>query len=356
MDFFKGKTVLVTGATGLIGSRLVNALMAMGGMRVIALSRDGNKLQRCFTQYAARPDFETAAQDAARPLGLEDREIDVIFHAAGPIEGRVIAETPVDVIAPNLLGTVNCLELLRRQAERGGKRGRLVLFSSVTVYKNTAGEELTVTEADTGVTEALDAPGAPYSQSKRMAEVIARAYGRQFGTDTVIARLSTVYGGTMFPPGTAFFEFVRRAMAGEDLILNSQDAPRRDNIYVEDAVSALLLLCRKGLTGEAYNVSSNGELGNYAAVDEIAEAVARAAGAAGRGGREIRVIRREGGDGRRKPGLRLDNARLKSLGWSLRTSLEQGVAGTLTFFDRMDGSSSQPCGADTGSGERPAPG
>lgn len=337
MDFFKGKTVLVTGATGLIGSHLADALMAMGGVRVIALSRDANKLQRCFTRYAERPDFETAAQDAAKPLGLENREIDVIFHAAGPIEGRVIAERPVDVIAPNLLGTANCLELLRRQAERGGKRGRLVLFSSVTVYKNNTEEDLTVTEADTGATETLDAPGAPYSQSKRMAEVIARSCGKQFGTDTVIARLSTVYGGTMFPPDTAFFEFVRRAMAGEDLVLRSQGAPRRDNLYVDDAVSALLLLCQRGLAGEAYNVSSNGELGNYAAVDEIARAVARAAGAANRGGRAIRVICQEAGDGRRKPGLRLDNTRLKALGWRLETSLEQGAAGTLAFFDRMGG-------------------
>lgn len=340
MDSFKNKTVLITGATGLIGSRLADALMAVGGVHVIALSRSGRKLRECFAQYAGRPDFEMAAQDAASPLPLRDREVDAVFHAAGPIEGKVIANTPVDVISPNLLGTANCLELLREQAERGGKRGRLVLFSSVTVYKNTTGADLTVSEEDTGITEALDAPGAPYSQSKRMAEVIARAYGRQFGTDTVIARLSTVYGDTRFRPDTAFFEFVRKAMAGEDIVLNRSGAPRRDNIYVDDAVSALLLLCRNGLAGQAYNVSSNGELGNFAAVDEIARIIARTARESFRRGRdgELRVICGESGI--REPGLRLDNRKLKALGWSLKTGMEQGIFNTLDSYSRMMGNAS----------------
>lgn len=336
MDTFSGKTVLVTGASGLIGSHIVDAFMAMGDVRVIALGRSEEKLRALFAAYLPRPEFSLLVRDAAAPLPREAGPVSYIFHAAGPTEGRIIAGRPLDVIAPNLLGTRNCLDFLRLQEETAGLRGRLVLFSSVTVYANPTGADLTVREEDTGAAEPLESWRAPYSHSKRMAEVIAGAYQTQYHTDTVIARLSTVYGDTVFPADSAFFEFLRKSAAGEDLLLKDSGGPRRDNIYIQDAVAGLLCICRAGLSGQAYNISSNGELGNFAAVDEIARAFAQAAG---RRGQQICVRFENGPSETRKPGLLLDNGKLKSLGWRLETSLTQGIGEALASWCGRNGPS-----------------
>lgn len=324
-----GKTVLITGATGLIGSHIVDALMVLGDVKVIALSRSENKLKAGFAEYMDKPNFRYIAQDIAEPIQLpEGVAVDVIFHAAGPMENKIVANKPVNVIKPNLIGTMNCLELMRAQQESTGICGRLVLFSSVTIYGNMTDGDISVTETDTDVTERPDGASACYSQSKRMSEVIAHAYCKQYDLDVVIARLSTVYGDTRFKPDSAFFEFIGRAASGRDIIVNSAGGKRRDNIYIDDAVSALLCICQKGDNGQAYNISSNGDKGNFAAVDEIAQVIADEANAYYGNEYEVRVIYRQGSD-KRSPGLRLDNAKLKTLGWELQTSLSVGVRHTL---------------------------
>ena len=235
-----GKTVLITGATGLIGSHIVDSLMAQGDVKVIALSRSADKLKTGFAEYIGEPNFSYIAQDISEPIQLpEGVTVDVIFHAAGPMENKIVANRPVDVIMPNLIGTVNCFEMMRMQRERTGICGRVVLFSSVTIYGNTTGDDITVTETDTDVTERPDGASACYSQSKRMSEVIAHAYRKQYGLDVVIARLSTVYGDTRFKPDSAFFEFIGKAVSGSDIIVNSPGARRRDNIYI------LTMPCRR---------------------------------------------------------------------------------------------------------------
>lgn len=326
------KTVLVTGATGLIGSHIVDVLMNIPNVNVIALSRDVNKLEQGFTKYITNPNFHYITQDISKPLRIQDEIIDVIFHAAGPMENKIIVHSPIDVILPNICGTKNCLDFLHRQAMDKKIQGRLILFSSVTIYGNHSLTDITLTEADTEVTEKLTSDKAPYSQSKRMSEVMALAYNRQYGTDVVIARLSTVYGDTRFRPDTAFFSFVKKALCGEDIILNSSEFSRRDNIYIDDAVNALLLVCQQGKKGQAYNISSNGDLGNFVAIDEIAQFIADIVNKECNLNRMIQVTYKEGKRGPYKPGVLLDNSKLKSLGWKVQVSLEQGILSTIRSF------------------------
>jgi nucleoside-diphosphate-sugar epimerase len=211
MSYFNRKTVLVTGAAGLVGSHLVDALMAMDNVQVIALSRNEQKLKKVFTRHLENPDFSYIAQDVTQLSDLSGRTIDVIFHAAGPISGKTVANAPLDVIYPNIWGTLNCLELLRKQKITSGKDGRIVLFSSATVYCNLSGNDISVSEPDTDITASLDSDNASYSESKRMTEVIARAYVRQHNIDAVIVRPSYIYGAAASQPETAFFSFLDRS-------------------------------------------------------------------------------------------------------------------------------------------------
>lgn len=332
---FSNKTALVTGATGLIGSHIVNALMAMGDVRVVALSRTEEKLKCCFKKYLGNPNFSFIAQDVCKPIDLPV-PVDFVFHAASLVGGKPTAVRPMDAINPNLLGTQNCLDLLLRQREATGISGRMILFSSVTVYGNTGQYDITVMEDDTAVTERLDTASAPYSQAKRMSEVIALAYYRQFGIDVVIARPSTVYGPTRFMSNTVFYEFVECAFAGKNIIINNPTAARRDNIYVDDAVSALLCVCQNGVSGQTYNISSNGDKGNFAAVDEVAQQIAVSVNEYFGGPQMVNVVFRESRQEKRNAGIKLDNTKLKSLGWQLQISMEEGIKRTVSAQKQIE--------------------
>jgi nucleoside-diphosphate-sugar epimerase len=330
MGEFEGKKVLVTGATGLIGSGLVNKLMKFDNINVIAISRSEEKLRKCFSEYLNYDNFSYIEHDVSYPFSFLVCHVDYIFHAAGSQENKIISETPVDVINANLYGTINCLEVLRKQKISSNVIGRLILFSSITIYGNNSNKDQIVKEDNTSLTEVIESKGAPYSQSKRMSEVIVRAYVKQFGLDAVISRLSTVYGDTVFKTDTAFFEFISKAISGEDLFIKTTMLPRRDNIYLEDAISGLLTIALKGKTNEVYNISSNGDLGNFIAVDEIAHIIADEVNKRNWKVRSpINVIYHHGKISKRKPGLILDNSKLKDLGWILSNSIHDGIAKTL---------------------------
>ena len=185
-----------------------------------------------------------------------------------------------------------------------------------------------VTENDTNYAISLDAPTACYSESKRMAEVIAKSYVKQYNIDAVIARFSTVYGPTKNIPNTAFYEFIKKSILGQDIIINNSTIPRRDNIFINDAIEGLMSVTQYGRIGESYNISSNGELGNFAAIDEIAQVAVTVANIGSKvKHNEMKVTKRGG--------LKLDNNKLKELGWRCKTSLEKGIKITLSDFGRI---------------------
>ena len=333
MSSFNKKRILITGATGLIGNNLVHKLMKFNDIHVVAVSRSKKKLQKCFSIYHDDPKFSFIPHDVSLPFNFLTDPVDYIFHAASPQENKVICESPVDVINANIFGTVNCIDILRKQELNQEVKGRLILFSSVTIYGNNTNKNLVVKESDNSVTDLIESNGAPYSQSKRMSEVISIAYARQYGIDVVISRLSTVYGDTTIKTDTAFFEFINKAVLGKDIQIRNSTLPRRDNIYLDDAISGLLTIALKGNTSEAYNVSSNGELENFLAVDEIASIIADKVNKLPSNSRPINVIYSDFFKGKRKPGVILDNSKLKELGWVLKTSFNEGIAKTLDSYN-----------------------
>ena len=330
MSVFCGKKVLITGATGLIGSNLVDKFMSMGDVKVIALARNEDKLKKGFGEYLDNPNFKILVQDICSPISLsENTKVDFVFNAAGSMTGDVINNKPLDVVDANLIGTRNCLDFLYAQ-KKNGHNGRLILFSSVTVYGNDTNSDKTVTEEDTTTAIRLNNPYAAYAETKRMAEVLALSYSRQKEIDTVIARLSTVYGYTRFPPNTAFYEFVKKALNNEDILLKNSGLPRRDNINIDDAVEGLLTICVKGKREEVYNISSNGDLNNFAAVDEIAETFAEVAN---KFYNKNIIVKYENGEvNERAASLKLNNGKLKALGKIIRVSLQDGIRETIARF------------------------
>ena len=324
---FEGKTILVTGASGLIGYNLVKRLMQEENVFIYALGRSLSKMEQTFEEFANATNLRLCEYGQVIAHLDEYPQFDYIYHAAGPMEPDIVVNRPVDVIEPNIIDLHTILEHVVRM-KQCGHDCRVIIFSSVTVYQNNTDQDLIVSETETNCGEALNKPKVSYSESKRMCEVLAQAYVKQYGVDAVVARFSTVYGPTKNIPNTAFYSFVQKALKGEDIVLNGVGLPPRDNIYVDDAIKGLLTIADKGMIGEAYNISSNCELGNFMPVDDIAKTIQT-------------VAEREFGIHmsvivppfkKRQPGLFLDNTKLSQLGWSLKYSMIDGVVLTMRYM------------------------
>lgn len=327
---FEGKTILVTGASGLIGYNLVKRLMQEDNVSIYALGRSVSKMEQTFDEFESAANLHLCEYGQVIAHLDEYPKFDYIYHAAGPMEPDIVINRPVDVIEPNIIDLHTLLEHVVRM-KQSGHDCRVIIFSSVTVYQNNTDQDLIVSEADTNCGEALNKPKVSYSESKRMCEVMAQAYIKQYGIDAVIARFSTVYGPTKNIPNTAFYSFIQKALKGEDVVLNGVGLPPRDNIYVDDAINGLLTVADKGITGEAYNISSNCELGNFMAVDDIATTIQSVAER--EFGIQMSVIVPP--FKQRQPGLFLDNTKLSQLGWRLKHSMIDGVVLTMRYLAKL---------------------
>ena len=328
MNEFYDKRILVTGATGLIGYNLVERLLVEGAI-VVATGRRIQKLYDAFGSCSCSERVILKEFDVSQEVPDEWGEFDYIFHAASPIAGKEISSKPVDVVDANVLGTRNCLERLKKQKNVNGK---LILFSSATVYgsgDNVVGEDRVVCEEDTNFAEKLDNITSAYSESKRMIEVYANSYNRQYGIDTIIVRIAYVYGYVKKFPDTAFYQFIKNVARGEDIVFKNSGMPKRDNIYVDDVINGLTLVAKFGTSGESYNISSNGEKYNYASIEDIADIIVECGNYLT--GKKSAVIRNTT-NCECFQGIKMSNEKLKSIGWCVETTLYDGISNVIQRY------------------------
>lgn len=329
------KKVLITGANGLIGSRLIDTILNTTRKTIIfAVARNENKLRESLGVNVNSERIVMIIGEISEKVNSLNGPFDFVFHAAGPHDPHTIKSMPLEVISANVSQLVRAIDLLKNQKAKYAYSGRLIVFSSLTVYGFCDhATSRVITEDQYEVNLDLTPSTAIYAESKRMSEAIANSYAKLSGIDFVICRLSTVYGPSIWPANTAFNQFVYLAKKGQDIVVKNQALPRRDNIYVEDAVEGLVTVSLRGESGEAYNISSNGDRENFSSVGEIAEVVAAVANTQlYKGVNKIDVQYLEWRESsRRIGGLRLDNSKLKNLGWSVKYSLNQGIEDTLNF-------------------------
>jgi CDP-glucose 4,6-dehydratase len=242
-----GVTTLVTGAGGLIGISLCQALLDRGE-RVVAVRRT----ERRGTSAGRPPDpkivltadiREPSAIDGA----LEAHDVDTVFHLAAQSTIGRAARDPAETFEINVAGTWHVLESCRRHNVR-----RVVVASSDKVYG--AGAPLPIDES-----QPLDAH-FPYEASKAAGDLLARSYWHSFGLPVAVARLANVYGGGDLNFSRLVPHAVVAALAGERPLLRSDGSPERDFIYVDDAVGAYLAV--------ADAMSSDGADGSHAVAGE----------------------------------------------------------------------------------------
>ncbi len=322
-DMLAGKRLLVSGASGLISSTLIDCLMLGNGaepkIEVYALGRDGRRLEDRFQAYIHASCFHVLEGDISR-VDLSDLQVDYIVHAASPAHPLAYSQTPVDVMKANLLGTLNMLELARRCG------ARLLFLSSGEIYGTSGDPNSAFREDDYGYIDITN-PRSCYPESKRAAETLCASYHAQYGVDAVVARLCHVYGPAITERNTrADAQFLRRVLAHEDIVMKSPGTQVRSFCYVKDAATALLYILVWGVSGEAYNVANRHSI---ATVREFAQTLAEAGGV---GIQNDFPTEEEARGYSRISRAVLDASKLEGLDWVPQYDLAAGVKDMLNDF------------------------
>lgn len=331
LDFLREKTVLITGASGMLGSCLVDLLSVWNETqdnpcRIAALSRDLEAAKERFGPVWTKEWFSFYPQNVCEPLDGLPEHVDYIIHAASNADPVSMAKYPVDTLMANVLGTKNLLDY---GLAHGMKR--FLFVSSGEVYGQPNANMDDFTEDYCGPLD-LSSPRTCYPEGKRAAEVLCQSYISQYGVDAVIAHPCHLFGPTMTGRDSrAVSEFLRRAAAGEDIALKSAGALERSHCYVVDAVAAVLLVLRDGVRGEAYNIADR----RYQmTIREFSEQAAAAGG--------CRVVYQNPAELERAGYSRasrmvLDAAKIRALGWEPGDWGNEAIQKTVDILRQRNG-------------------
>lgn len=265
------KTLFITGATGLIGFNLISALAYMNlkqgiPLKIIALVRDERKARERFSEIiAAGVPLKFIVGDLEHIPQIED-EVDFIIHGGSPTASRYFAEHPVETIRMNLVGATTLMEMAREK-----KVESFLFLSSMEVYGSLHREEK-VDENHESFVNTMN-PRSSYPEVKRMIEAMCASYAAEYNVPAKVLRLTQTFGiGVRKGDNRVYAQFMRSALAGEDIVLLTKGGTKRSYLYTADAVTAILTVLLKGENGEAYN-AANEE--TYCSIKEMAELVAK---------------------------------------------------------------------------------
>lgn len=254
----QGKKVLITGASGLIGTFLIDVLMRKNQqdnlmINICAIGRNIDKAMERFHDYGQDKNFIFYPIDINHVIDV-DFQADYIIHAASNTHPRLYANDPIGSIMTNLLGTYNLLEYVRQR-----KTERFVFLSSVEIYGEARTPEDIFDELYCGYID-CNTVRAGYPEGKRAGESLCNAYMAKYSLDIVIPRLSRIYGPTMrIDDSKAMSQFIMNGVRGEDIVLKSDGSQRYSYCYVADAVLGVFYTWLLGKCGEAYNIANTGK-------------------------------------------------------------------------------------------------
>ena len=247
-------TVLVTGATGLVGSQIIKTLLMMNEMyhteiRILAMIRDQKKAQSVFEEFSSE-NLEYIVGDVSEKLEVEDK-VDYIIHTASVTASKFFVEHPVETLTIAFDGTRNILELAREKQCKG-----VVYISSMEAFGITDPSLEKVKEEDLGYID-IHKVRSSYSEGKRVCELMCSCYAAEYQIPVKIARLAQTFGaGISYEENRVFAQFARSAILKQDIVLHTKGLSVGNYCYTRDAVVAILLLLIKGNSGEAYTVAN----------------------------------------------------------------------------------------------------
>lgn len=315
---YKGKHILLTGGTGMIGSALVSRLATDGGEFTL-LARNSERAKARFAALGADVTLQYIEADlSAGQVPNIEGEFDYVIHLASTTHPKAYVETPIATIALNVLATKGLLDIAVRNP-----RCRFVYASSVEVYGQDRGDVDIFDESYCGYID-CNTLRAGYPESKRCGEALCQAYAREKGVDFVIPRLARIYGPGLLKTDTkALSQFLWNAVNGNDIVLKSAGNQYFSYLHCDDAVSGILTVMEKGISSEVYNVADEA---SDIRLRDLAALIAELAG--------TKVVF-DMPDDTEKAGFstattaRLDSSKLKALGWKAKYDIRSGIKATI---------------------------
>ncbi len=324
------KSIMLSGATGLIGSFLIDVILeknTISGLNctVYALGRNEEKARDRFSKYTGDPHFIFIPYDVKIPFTHDELgTIDFIFHLAANTNPVLYATDPIGTITTNLIGLQNLLDFAVKH-----HTDRFVFASSNEIYGENRGDVELFDEEYCGYIN-CNTLRAGYPESKRCGEALCQAYIAQKDMDVIIARFTRSYGPTMLPNDSkAISQFIRKGIQGENIVLKSAGTQYYSFTYVSDAVSGLLTALLKGKKGEAYNIADES---SDIMLKDLAATIAKITG------KEVvfevpDAVETVGYSKATK--ARLNGKKLKQLGWQPRYDIQEGLDRTIGILKAM---------------------
>ncbi len=319
-----GKRILLSGGTGMIGKCIIDLLMQCNEnilldqpVSVTALSRSEKSAMERLGEYWNKKTFQYVTCDVNHAIP-ECGRADYVIHAASNTHPLQYAGDPIGTITSNIIGTKNLLDYAVSHQTK-----RLCFVSSVEVYGENRGDVDRFEEDYLGYLD-CNTLRAGYPESKRAGEALCNAYNKVYQLDFVIPRLSRVYGPTMLMSDSkAIAQFIKKAAAGEDIILKSAGTQCYSYVYALDAALGILVTLLKGKCGEAYNIS---DTESEVTLRQITEWLAE--------NRNVKVIfeipnaMEQAGYSTATKAL-LDTEKIMALGWKPQTHMREGLQKTV---------------------------
>lgn len=333
-EALSGKTIMISGATGMIGKCMIDLLMQYNDSRkadverpvsVIALSRDEERARQRLGEHWQKDTFRYFSCDVTQGIP-ECGHADYIIHAASNTHPLQYANDAVGTITANVIGLKELLDYaVSHQASR------FCFVSSVEIYGENRGDVDRFREDYLGELN-CNTLRAGYPESKRVGEALCNAYAKAHQLDFVIPRLSRVYGPTMLASDSkAIAQFIGKAAAREDIVLKSAGGQLYSYTYVMDAVMGILTVLCKGGCGEAYNISDTASevtlrgICEWLAQDNQVEIVFDMPEASEAAGYSTATK------------ALLDTEKIEALGWEPRTHMREGLCKTVRSCRQKEG-------------------
>lgn len=309
----RGKSFLVTGATGLIGSVLIKCLLELNrlrglGLKVVAVIRDEEKARRVFGEGSSQMEFRQIPLENIRQDTI-NADVDFIVHLASPTASKYFVEHPVETLTTAVGGTEAVLEYAKSENVEA-----MVYASSLEVYGSNHTDEW-IGEEFQGYVNPTEVRSS-YNIGKRACECLCHSYAEEYGVNVSIARMTQTFGaGVKYNDNRVFAQFSRKAIENEDIELHTSGDTCRMYCYTTDAVSAMLYLLIKGEKGEAYNIANKE---SYISIRDMARLVRDEFNP------NIRVVvsLKENQGYAPETKLKLDTAKIESLGWQPKVDLK----------------------------------